>query len=84
MAHLSWAGRFLGPLPWLGLAGLQALLFAAGAIPIALAYRWSTRTLRGKWGQLVIVPLLVGGLWTLRESIMGSWPYGGFPGLVWG
>ncbi|HAM45008.1 MAG TPA: apolipoprotein N-acyltransferase, partial [Propionibacteriaceae bacterium] len=79
VAHLSWAGRFLGPLPWLGLAGLQALLFAAGAIPIALAYRWSTRTLRGKWGQLVIVPLLVGGLWTLRESIMGSWPYGGFP-----
>lgn len=28
VTHLSWAGRFLGPLPWLGLAGVQALLFA--------------------------------------------------------
>ncbi len=36
VAHLSWAGRFLGPLPLVCLAGLQALLFAAGAIPIAL------------------------------------------------
>ena len=79
VTHLSWAGRFLGPLPWLGLAGLQALLFAVGAVPIALAFRWSTRALRGRWGQLVVVPLLVGGLWTLRETVMGSWPYGGFP-----
>lgn len=79
VTHLSWAGRFLGPLPWLGLAGVQAPLFAVGAVPIALAFRWSTRALRGRWGQVVVVPLLVGGLWTLRETVMGSWPYGGIP-----
>jgi len=77
--HLVWAGRFLGTLPWLALAGLQALLFAAGTIPIALAYRWSERVLRNRSGQLVVVPLLVAGLWTLREIVIGTWPYGGFP-----
>lgn len=84
VAHLSWAGRFLGPLPWLGLAGLQALLFAAGAIPIALAYRWSTRTLRGEWGQLVIVPLLVGGCGHCASPSWAAGPTAGSPGLVWG
>ncbi len=31
--------------------------------------------------RLTLLPLLVAGLWTLREQIVGSWPYGGFP---WG
>ena len=31
-------------------------------------------------GSLAL-PLLVAGAWTIRELIMGSWPYGGFP---WG
>lgn len=79
VAHVAWVGRFLGPLPWLGLAGLQALLFAAGAVPISLVFAWSARVLPGRWSQLTIVPLLVGGTWTLREVVVGMWPYGGFP-----
>ena len=41
--HLVWVGEFLGPVPWLALAGLEAVLFGAGAVPIALAYRWTAR-----------------------------------------
>ena len=80
-SHLVWVGQFLGPVPWVALAGLQAVLFGAGAIPIALAYRW-TAPHRPRGGvALVAVPLLVAGLWSAREVAMGSWPYRGFP---WG
>lgn len=78
--HLIWVVQFLGPIPWVALAGFESLLFAAGAIPIALAYRWlgwsnhiGTRTF--------FVPLFVAALWTTRELVLGIWPYGGFP---WG
>jgi len=81
--HLDWAARFLGdqPLawvPWAALAGVETVFTALGAIPIALAYRWAPR---GRWVRLLVLPLVVGALWTGRELVMGNWPYGGFP---WG
>lgn len=79
--HISWITRYLGPLPWFGLAGIETVFFAIGSIPIALAYRWSPRLAGGPWARLVALPALVAGLWTARELFMGSWPYTGFP---WG
>lgn len=79
--HISWITRYLGPLPWFGLAGIETVFFAVGSIPIALAYRWLPRLAGGPWGRLVALPALVAGLWTARELFMGSWPYTGFP---WG
>ena len=40
--HLVWVTRFLGPIPWVALAGLESLLFGAGGALIALAYRVTT------------------------------------------
>lgn len=77
--HLDWVGQFLGPLPRVALSGLQALLFGLGAVPIALAYRWTSRFRGRRVWQIVAVPALVGGLWVAREITLGSWPYGGFP-----
>jgi len=82
--HVDWAASFLGDnelawVPWVALAGVEALFMGLGAIPIALAYRWTDR-----WSgtaRLLAVPALVAGVWTAREVIMGSWPYGGF---AWG
>lgn len=79
--HIEWVTRYLGAVPWVALAGLETALTAVGAIPIALAYRWLPRVLPGRWWRLIALPLLVGGLWTLRELILGSFPYTGFP---WG
>ncbi len=39
------------------------------------------RVLPSRWAQLIVLPLLVGGLWTARELFMGTFPYTGFP---WG
>ena len=77
--HLVWVGEFLGPVPWLALAGLEAVLFGAGAVPIALAYRWTARYPARGLVQLLAVPPLIGVLWTAREVEMGAWPYSGFP-----
>ena len=77
--HLVWVGTYLGPVPWVALAGLEAVLFGVGAIPLALAYRWTDRARGHVILWFVGVPLLVAGLWTVRELVMGSWPYSGFP-----
>lgn len=79
--NLLFTARYLGPIPWIALSALEALLTAVFAVPIALAYRWLPRIVPGRLGRLVLLPALVAGLWTLREQIVGSWPYGGFP---WG
>ncbi|MFS0793777.1 apolipoprotein N-acyltransferase [Microbacterium sp. 1P10AE] len=79
--NLLFTARYLGPIPWIALSVLEALLTALFAVPIALAYRWLPRIASGAMGRLMLLPALVAGLWTLREQIVGSWPYGGFP---WG
>lgn len=79
--NLSFTARYLGPVPWIALSLLEAVITAALAVLIALAYRWTPRVLPGAWGRLVALPALVAGLWTLREEVLGTFPYGGFP---WG
>ncbi|WP_243225726.1 apolipoprotein N-acyltransferase [Microbacterium sp. CIAB417] len=76
---VSWTSRYLGPIPWVALSGLEALLTAIAAIPIALAYRWMPRAFPGTVARLVALPATVGALWVGRELLLGTWPYGGFP-----
>ena len=78
---VSWAALYLGTLPWLALAFLESAFFALAAVAIALAYRWFPRAWPGILGRYVLLPMIVGGLWTTRELIAGVWPYGGF---AWG
>ncbi|MFT4229062.1 MAG: apolipoprotein N-acyltransferase [Microbacterium sp.] len=79
LTNLAFTARYLGPVPWLALSTLEALLTAACSIPIALTYRWLPRALPGRWARLVTLPALVAALWTMRELIQGVFPYGGFP-----
>lgn len=79
--HIQWASLFLGPLPMSALAILQALFFAAGAVAIALAYRWLPVAFPGVLGRMLLLPAVVAGLWTAREAWASVWPYGGF---AWG
>ena len=81
LTNLAFTARYLGPVPWLALSMLEALLMTVLAVPIMLAYRWVPRVLPGRWWQLVALPGLVAALWTLRELVQGTFPYGGFP---WG
>lgn len=81
LVNVSFTARYLGPVPWLALSIFEAVLTAAAAVPITLAYRWLPRVWGGVWVRLIALPALVAALWVLREQLLGTWPYGGFP---WG
>ncbi|MEO7146680.1 MAG: apolipoprotein N-acyltransferase, partial [Terrimesophilobacter sp.] len=76
--HIFWLTIYLGPVPWLALAGLQSIFFALGCVRMALAWRFVPQLWPGIAGRLALLPFVLGGLWTLRESITSVWPYGGF------
>ena len=66
---LSWTGIYVGPLPWLALAGWEALHLAllGGATALVSRLRW--------W------PLWAAALWVADEAVRGRFVLGGFP---WG
>jgi apolipoprotein N-acyltransferase len=66
---LSWSGIYVGPLPWLALAGWEALHLAllGGATALVSGLRW--------W------PVWAAALWVADEALRGRFVLGGFP---WG
>ena len=67
---LSWSGIYVGALPWIALASLEALFIgAAGAL-----YGWLSR--RGS-----VRPLAFALVWVVTEGLRARAPYGGFPWL---
>jgi len=81
LVNVSFTARYLGPIPWLALSIFEAVLTAVLAAPLAWAYRWLPRLLPAAWARLTLLPALVAGSWTMREQVLGTFPYGGFP---WG
>lgn len=79
--HVSWTALYLGPIPWVALSIMEALLFMIGAMLISLAYRWVPRAWPSALGRFGLLPVVVAGLWTAREAFVSVWPYGGF---AWG
>jgi apolipoprotein N-acyltransferase len=81
LIHISWLTLYLGPVPWLALAGLQSIFFAVGLALIAVVLNIGPRIWPSVIGRVGVLPVLVAGLWTAREAISAVWPYGGF---AWG
>lgn len=76
--HIFWLTIYLGPIPWLALAGLQTIFFALGGVLMTLAWRYVPQLWPSTFGRLGLLPAVLGGLWMLREAITSVWPYGGF------
>jgi apolipoprotein N-acyltransferase len=76
--QISWAALFLGPVPLSALSTLEALFVGCGGLLISLAYRYVPIVWASRLGRLGLLPAVVAALWTLREAVAGSWPYGGF------
>ncbi|TFC06823.1 apolipoprotein N-acyltransferase [Cryobacterium mannosilyticum] len=81
LVHISWLTLYLGPVPWLALATLQAIFFGASLALIGVVLRVGPRVWSGAPGRLGVVPVIVAGIWTAREALTAVWPYGGF---AWG
>ncbi len=76
--HIFWLTVYLGPVPWLALAGVESVLFALGCVLMALAWRHLPRVWSGPTARLIGIPAALAGLWVLREAVTSVWPYGGF------
>jgi apolipoprotein N-acyltransferase len=66
---LSWTGEFVGPLPWLALATVEALVVALAGAGIAVVSR------------LPAAPVWAVAVWVAAEALIARTPFGGFP---WG
>ncbi|MGL4743709.1 MAG: apolipoprotein N-acyltransferase [Dermatophilaceae bacterium] len=71
---LSWSGTYVGPVPWLALAVLQALYVAAMCAVTGFAGRRLVASGR-HLSALAVIPVA----WVVQEWARGSTPYGGFP-----
>ncbi|MFK4729510.1 apolipoprotein N-acyltransferase [Agromyces mediolanus] len=75
--HVFWLTVYLGPAPWLALAGLETMFFVVGA-----AASWAVWRVLDRSGSAmrtyVFVPVAVAAVWAAREWVTGMWPYGGF------
>ena len=78
MSQIEWISLYLGPVPWIALSVLEAMIFALGAGVIAVVWSWLTHTLSGKFSSLLI-SLAIAAVWTGREWVSINIPYGGFP-----
>lgn len=77
VSQIYWISQYLGPLPLIGLATLEAVIFAAGAIAITLTWR-----LFDAWKHALspwLAPVAIANVWLLREWVSTNFPYGGFP-----
>ena len=68
---LHWSGVYVGALPWLALATLEALFVALMTLLLASAWRAP--------GGPAGTALAVSGLWVAQEALRGRVPFGGFP-----
>jgi apolipoprotein N-acyltransferase len=66
---LSWAGEYVGLLPWLALATVEALVLALAGAGVAVVSR------------MPAAPLWAAGVWVAAEALIARAPFGGFP---WG
>ena len=62
LLHIEWITRYLGPVPWFALAGVETVLSAVAAAFLTLAYRWLPQLLPGAWGRVLALPALVAEL----------------------
>ena len=66
---LPWVGVYVGPLPWLALAAIEALFVGVfGALAVHVR-------------SLPAAPLWIAACWSLTEYLRATVPFGGFP---WG
>lgn len=77
-SQIPWMTVYLGPVPWLALSILEGVIFALGSWFIALALE-AARNWRVSFFKNLNIALLVASLWTAREWVAISFPYGGFP-----
>ena len=77
-SQIPWMTVYLGPVPWLALSVLEGLIFALGSLALALALK-AAKSWKTTFFSNVNLALILASLWTAREWVAMTFPYGGFP-----
>ena len=77
-SQIPWMTVYLGPVPWLALSVLEGLIFALGSLALALALK-AAESWKTTFFSNVNLALILASLWTAREWVAMTFPYGGFP-----
>ena len=78
MSQIEWISLYLGPVPWIALSVMEALIFALGAGVIAVVWAWLSK-LPSRGNSSALIALAIATVWTAREWVSINLPYGGFP-----
>jgi apolipoprotein N-acyltransferase len=78
MSQVEWLSLYLGPVPWIALSVMEALIFAVGAGAIGIVWR-SAEKLRKSFYRNALIALIIATMWTAKEWVAINLPYGGFP-----
>ena len=80
LSQIEWLSLYLGPIPWLALSTLEAIIFALGMMCVSVVWRWlDSRLNRESIFRNLVIATALATLWTAREWVSISIPYGGFP-----
>jgi len=78
MSQVEWLSLYLGPVPWIALSVMEALIFALGSGAIAIVWILAQR-LSPSFYRNAVISLVIATMWTAREWVAINLPYGGFP-----
>lgn len=73
--HISWITVYLGPAPLLGLTIVMATWFGLGGIASASVWRLVRAA---RWLSTVLATIGLAAVWTTRELLASTIPWGGF------
>jgi apolipoprotein N-acyltransferase len=79
LSQIEWMSLYLGPVPWIALSTLEAFIFAVGMSAVAFVWRGLSSAKLPKHFGPAIISLSLATIWTAREWVSISLPYGGFP-----
>lgn len=79
LSQIEWLSLYLGPVPWFALSILESLIFAIGMTAIAAVWAMVEHRFGGGATSKIVAAFSVSSIWTAREWVSISLPYGGFP-----
>lgn len=79
LSQIEWLSLYLGPVPWLALSVLEAIIFALGMAATALVWNRLSKLAVQQIYKDGIAALAIATLFTSREWVSITLPYGGFP-----
>jgi apolipoprotein N-acyltransferase len=73
---LKWLTTYLGPLPWLLLSIVEALIFGVACGVMAVVWRWLLTLKLGRY-QSFVIAFVLGAIYTAREYVADHFPFEG-------